>query len=145
MFREEIPEVKKEGFLVVSRDLYSENQKQPIACKITDKNITFTKSSIVALVNCEKVLIEINVDTKQIIVAPAAQGDKDSVRWIKSPKDVTPRIIECSRFTNQVYDIWKWDKEKSYKGKGKVVSVDKKIMILYDFKDAEAVEKKNRG
>lgn len=145
MFREEIPEVKIEGFQVVSRDLFSESQRQALSCRITKKNITFTKSSIVALGNCERIRIEINVDTRQLLATPVTQSDKDNVRWIKGVKDPSPRTIDCPKFTQQLIDKWSWEKEMVYRGYGKLISVDKKLMIMYDFSKPEKLNKKIRG
>lgn len=145
MFEQNIPEIKLDGFKVVSKEMLHDAARQPISCKFTTHNITFAKSAIVSLGTCERIRIEINTDTKQLLAIPVTQNDKDNVRWIKGVKDPTPRVIECIKFTNQIFDLWEWDKEYYYRALGKLVSSDKKLMLLFDFENAEKIAKKAKG
>ena len=59
------------------------------------------------------------------------------MKWMKGDKAAKYCKISCSTFTRQLYDEWGWDKEARYKAYGRIVQVDKKIMILFEFDTAE--------
>lgn len=58
------------------------------------------------------------------------------------PKEPITRKLDCIRFTSQLYAKWGWDSESVYRAKGRIVTAEKKIMLLFDFTDAESWKKK---
>lgn len=90
-----------------------------------------------ALNNCERVRIEINVEKRMILLVPVTAKDKDNVRWLKAGKEPQARRIDCSAFTTLLYKNWGWDKENVYRASGRVVTSEKKVMLLFEFEDTE--------
>lgn len=133
-----ILEIKTDGFQVVSADMF-----RPLARVFTPAltiwptSLSFSKAAVTALNNCERILIRINQDAKSILIAPVTEKDKDSIRWIKSVEDPQSKKLDCVPFTSQLYKTWEWDYNNVYRASGKLVSVDKKVMLLFDFTSAE--------
>ncbi len=133
-----ILEIKTDGFQVVSADMF-----RPLARTFTPAltiwptSLSFSKAAVTALNNCERILIRINQSTKSILIAPVTEKDKDGIRWIKNVEDPKPKKLDCMAFTSQLYKTWDWDSNYVYRTSGKVVSADKKVMMLFDFTTAE--------
>ena len=79
-----------------------------------------------------------------MLVVPVTEKDKDNVRWTKNSKDPAVRMIECVAFTSQLYESWHWENELAYRATGRIVSSDKKVMLLFDFSDAESWKYKEK-
>ena len=104
---DEIQEIMLEGFQVVSGELFtgSFTLSDPRAT-LWNNSISFNKAALSALNGCERVRIEINPNTKGMLLIPVTKKDKDNVHWVKGVKTPTPRKIECKRFTSQLYKTW---------------------------------------
>lgn len=89
--------------------------------------------SVYALNGCDRVRIEVNLQTKCILIVPVTAKDKDGIRWTKNVKTPVAKKIECKVFTRQLYEMWNWDSSFGYRAVGQLVSADKKVMMLYDF------------
>ena len=136
---EEIREVSLDGFQVVSGDMFRNLTRINVpAITLWYNSISFSKASVTALNNCERVRIEVNPKTRCILLIPVTAKDKDGVRWAKTGKDTQPRKIDCLAFTSQLFDGWGWDRKYVYRATGHIVSSDKKIMLLFDFNDPES-------
>lgn len=134
----DIPEISTEGFQVVGGEMFNHiTRKSEPSCSINFNSISFNKMSVSALNSCERVRIEINPKTKCILIVPVTVKDKDGIRWTKNIKEPIGKKIECKPFTSQLYEMWKWDMEYGYRAIGKIVSADKKVMMLYDFSEPE--------
>ena len=96
----------------------------------------FNKASVTALNSCERIRIEVNPNDQRILLIPVNSRDKDAVRWVMG-KDLQPRKIECLRFTSQLFESWDWNEGNVYRTIGRIVSSDKKVMLLFDFSDPE--------
>lgn len=101
-------------------------------------SISFSKASVQALNNCERVRIEVNPSTKCLLIVPVTIKDKDNIHWVKNVKDPQARKIECKAFTAQLFETWGWKPDYVYRTTGRVVSVDKKVMLLFDFSEPES-------
>lgn len=135
---EEIKEVSMDGFQVVSGDMFRSFTRVNLpAITLWYNSISFSKAALIALNNCERVRIEVNPKTKCILLIPVTAKDKDAVRWAKTGKDMQTRKIECLAFTSQLFDGWGWNKNYVYRSTGRIVSSDKKIMLLFDFSNPE--------
>ena len=98
-----------------------------------------------ALNNCEFVRIEVNPKTKCLIVLPVSSSDKNSIRWIKGTKEFSIRNMESKRFGDQVYQAWGLDKEYNYRAVGRLVTANQKVMMLFDFSNAESWKTQKEG
>ena len=134
----EIQEISLEGFQVESGDEFTSRQRfnEPTAT-LNSNSISFSKAALTAVNNCERIRIEVNAQAKAILVVPVTIKDRDNVRWTKSQKEPAPRKIECVAFASQLYKIWNWNKEETYRATGRVVKADKKVMLLFDFTKPE--------
>ena len=143
---DEIQEISKEGFQVVSGEMFRRVLRlgQPTAT-IWPSSITFSKASLQALNMCERIRIEVNSAKHCILIIPVTEKDKDNVRWLKTGKDPSARKIECSAFTSQLYDSWGWKKDLAYRVVGRVVTAEKKVMLLFDFSVPESWKFKDKG
>lgn len=139
----ELPEISMDGFQVVSGELFVHptTKKEP-SCTIRNTSIFFSKPSLYALNCCERVLIKVNSKTKCILLVPVTAKDKDGVRWIKGIKEPTTRKIECRAFTSQLYKTWELNPDMVYRTYGRVVTANKKVMMLFDFSDSESLKSK---
>ena len=129
-----IPEINIEGFQVVSADMF-----RP-ALRLFDPTMTlwytsigFSKATVTTLNNCERIRIEVNNLQKKILIVPVNSNDKDGIKWLKDAPEPSSRRIECASFTNQLFKLWDFDSKRAYRAIGKPVSVDRKLMILFDF------------
>ena len=142
---ESIQEISRDGFQVVSGDMFRRafRVSAPTAT-IWPNRISFSKAALVALNKCERVRFEVNASKRCMLVVPVTEKDKDNVRWTKNSKDPAVRMIECVAFTSQLYESWHWENELAYRATGRIVSSDKKVMLLFDFSDAESWKYKEK-
>ncbi len=139
-------EINLEGFQVVSGEMFAHlPRKSEPTCTIFPTAISFSKSAVELLNGCEHIRIEINPKTHGLLVVPVNSKDRDGVRWIKSVKAVNPKKIECSTFTKQLYETWGWEDELRYRTSGKLVTADNKLMMFFDFSNAEVWKKSEVG
>ncbi len=132
-------EISLDGFQVVSVDLFTHPTRQnDPACTLWSNSICFNKAALTALNNCDRVRIEINPQKRCILIVPVTAKDKDSIRWSKNIKDPVPRKIECKVFSSQLFKMWEWDPEYVFRAIGRLVISEKKVMLLFDFKEPES-------
>lgn len=87
--------------------------------------------------NCEAISIMLNKDKKQILISPSPTANANSVAWRKG-KNVTKYCkISCTTFARKLFDDWGLDDTYRYRTIGRMVQSDKKVMILFDFAQAE--------
>lgn len=133
-----IEEVSLEGFQIVASDMFVHlPRKSDATCTIWPTKLSFSKLVLSSLNNCEYVRIEVNPRTKCLIVLPVSSGDKNSIRWVKGTKELSVRNMESRRFGEQVYKSWGLDMDYNYRAVGRLVTANQKVMMLFDFNDAE--------
>lgn len=133
-----LEEISREGFQVVSSEMFMHSNRQSSpACTLWYTSISFNKMAFTALNNCERVRLEVNPKTRCLLIIPVTAKDKDGVRWSKNIKEPVARRIECRAFTNQLYDTWGWKQDYVYRTPGKIVTSEKKVMLLFDFSAPE--------
>lgn len=143
---EKIQEISRDGFKVVSGEMFRRAFRMSApSSTIWPNKISFSKAALTALNNCERVRFEINEDKHCLLVVPVTEKDKDNVKWTKSSKVPTVRMMECTAFTSQLYESWNWKKDYTYRTSGRIVSVDKKVMLLFDFNNAETWQYKEKA
>lgn len=135
---DEIPEISLEGFQVIHGDIFRGRQRSSYpAATLKFNSISFNRAALSALHNCERIRFEINPQTKAMVIIPVTAKDVDNVSWTKNGKEPTPRKIECIGFASYLFELWKWNKEFTYRSTGKVVTADKKVMLLFEFSNPE--------
>jgi hypothetical protein len=45
--------------------------------------------------------------------------------------------MDCKAFTSQLYQSWGFDPEYVYRSYGRIVTADRKVMLLFEFKSPE--------
>ena len=133
-----IEEVSLDGFQIVSSDMFvHHSRKSDATCSIRPTKLSFSKLVLSSLNNCEYVRIEVNPKTKCLMVIPVTSSDKNCIRWIKGQKEFIIRNMESKSFGNLIYSTWGLNPDYNYRAIGRLVTVNKKVMMLFDFNDAE--------
>ena len=108
-------------------------------------SISFSRAALQALNMCERIRVEVNPTKRCILIVPVTEKDKDNVRWLKSRNEPAARKIECTDFTSQLYDSWGWKKDLAYRVTGRIVTAEKKVMLLFDFSLPESWKHKEKA
>lgn len=138
-FESEIRNISLEGFQLVKCKYFS-RMSEPVM-SLFPTAISFSVAAHEALNGCESVEILVNELKKSILVKPSLSAkDSEAVKWRKGKDKPKYSRIECSIFTKKLYSSWKLDNNLSYKSMGKIVQCDKKVMLLFEFSDAEVWE-----
>ena len=134
----EVNEISMEGFQVISGDYFYGPQRLMVpSMTFWDGSIGFSKQDVILLNGCECILLQINADAKKIIAVPTTSKDADAVHWIKNKRTNDPRKISCKKLTDQVYEMWGWNRDHIYRARGKLVTAGNKVMLLFDFSEPE--------
>ena len=134
---DEVQDISMDGFQVVSADLFC-NYLRFDAPTITlwIDQISFSKAAVKALNNCERIRMEVNSQSRQILLIPVTTKDKDGIKWmITEPHG---RKLECRAFSEKLYQAWGWDTDRVYKVPGRIVVSDQKIMLLFNFNNPDS-------
>ena len=131
---DEVQDINMDGFQVVSAELFN-NYQRADAPTITlwINQISFSKAAVNALNNCERVRMEVNSQTRGILLIPVSVKDKDGIKWMLTGKETHGRKLECRAFTERLFQIWQWDPDRVYKASGRIVVSDQKVMMFFDF------------
>ena len=134
-----IDEVTLDGFQVVKSELFSSKSylRGNPTCTIWPSKICFNRVSLRSLNNCEYVRIEVNPRTQCLVAIPVSSSDKDALRWVKGQKEFDTRSMDSKPFFVELYKTWKLDLKNNYRTNGRLVSVNGKVMLLFDFSKAE--------
>lgn len=136
---ETVTDISLEGFKVVSSDyFYAPTRMQVPTLTVWDGSIGFSRQDLAMLNNCENVMIQVNTESRKIIVIPSTSKDKDAVRWIKRTNPLEARKLTCKRLTDSLYSAWEWDINYIYRTTGKLVTANNKVMLLFDFSEPES-------
>ncbi len=132
-----IQEISLEGFQTVSSDMFK-RPPQPIAVTMTlwDTSIGFSKAAIFALNCCERIRIHVHPTLRCILIAPTTENDAESIRWLRANKAPASKKMGSASFGEYIYTLWGLDPNLAYKTTGRIVSVDNKVMLLFDFSNA---------
>ncbi|MGI6700744.1 MAG: hypothetical protein ACOX6G_10610 [Christensenellales bacterium] len=134
-----VPEISMDGFQLVSSEMFREpSRRYDATCTIWHDSIAFSKVSVTSLNGCERVLLKVNPEDKRILIIPCTIKDKDAIRWTKYVKEPVPRKMDCRSFASRLYQMWNWKKDFVYRTSGRLVTSDKKVMLLFDFSSPES-------
>lgn len=133
-----IEEMTLEGFQIVSASMFHHPpRKCEATCTIWPTRISFNKLTLEKLHYCDYIKIQVNPTTKCLLLSPVTSSDKDSIRWVKGEKEKFLRNLESKAFGEQLYQKWGLDADYNYRTVGRLVTVNQKVMILFDFNHPE--------
>ena len=133
-----IEEMTLEGFQIVSASMFHHPpRKCEATCTIWPTRISFNKLTLEKLHYCDYIKIQVNPTTKCLLLSPVTSSDKDSIRWMKGEKEKFLRNLESKAFGEQLYQKWGLDADYNYRTVGRLVTVNQKVMILFDFNHPE--------
>ena len=113
---DEIQEINLEGFQVVSGDLFTNyTRTSNPTVTLWHNSLSFSKASLTLLNGCERIRVEINPNSKCLLIVPVTIKDKDL------------------------------DPEFVYRTIGRVVTAKNKVMILFDFNKAESWKQSSKA
>lgn len=130
-----LQEVELQGFQLV-KSQYFARQVDP-SMTLWETAVSFGTASFDALDKCEFINMYVDYDKRKILIKPTTSKDRDAIKWIKNMEKPVSARLECSLFARQVFESWKYDKKYRYRAYGKLVQSDKKVMLLFDFANAE--------
>ena len=133
-----IEEMTIDGFQIVSASMFHHPpRKCEATCTIWPTRISFHKLTLEKLHYCDYIKIQVNPTTKCLLLSPVTSSDKDSIRWVKGEKEKFLRNLESKAFGEQLYQKWGLDADYNYRTVGRLVTVNQKVMILFDFNHPE--------
>ena len=133
-----IEEMTIDGFQIVSASMFHHPpRKCEATCTIWPTRISFNKLTLEKLHYCDYIKIQVNPTTKCLLLSPVTSSDKDSIRWMKGEKEKFLRNLESKAFGEQLYQKWGLDADYNYRTVGRLVTVNQKVMILFDFNHPE--------
>lgn len=130
-----LKQVSLDGFQVVNSTFFS--SMSPPAMTIWIDSVSFSQTAYQSLNNCEAINIMVNKESRLILIGPVSSSTTNAVIWKKGKDVVKYSKISCSTFTKQLFEDWKLDEKARYKAIGRLVQVDKKVMLLFEFTNAE--------
>ena len=132
-------EISLDGYQVVNKELFQNNYgRHQITMTMWPNAICFSKSAIVAMNSCQHIRLHISKTDKTVLIGAATEKDPNSIKWVTGLKEVNPRKLDCPKLAAPLYQKWNLDKVKVYKTIGEIVVVDKKVMLLFNYDDAES-------
>ena len=136
---DEVQDINMDGFQVVSADLFCNYQRfdAPTLTLWIDQ-VSFSKAAVKALNNCERIRMEVNPQSKKILLIPVTIKDKDGIKWMITGKEPHGRKLECKAFSEKLFQAWGWDIDRVYKAPGRIVISDQKVMLLFDFSNPDS-------
>ena len=139
---EQYNEISMDGFKVVSSDFFcTVSRVSAPTITVWDGSIGFSKQDLLLLNSCENVLMQINAENKKILVVPTSSKDKDAIKWVKKTNPIEAKKFSCPKLTDNLYDAWNWDKDYIYRATGRLVTVQNKVMLYFDFSEPEKWKK----
>lgn len=124
-----------DGFQVVNSSLFCSMSSPTMS--IWNDSISFSQATYIALNNCEAISIMVNHKNRSILIGTVQSSSPNAVAWKKGKEVVKYSKISCATFTRQLFEEWGLDSEARYKAIGRMVQAEKKVMILFEFANAE--------
>lgn len=130
-----LKEVSLNGFQVVNSSLFI-SMSAPYMTIWSD-SISFSQASYAALNNCEAIAIRVNNAERAILIETVPSNSPNAIAWKKGKDTVKYTKISCTTFARQLFDDWGLDVQAKYRAIGRMVQADKKVMVLFEFANAE--------
>ena len=131
-----ISDVNLEGFQVVHSGYFLKQQAPQMT--LWRNAVQFNTMAYLMLSKCECIKMMIHNKARQILIQPCASKDPDAITWLKNPNDAKTTKLLCEALTRQIFVSWDLDKALHYRTNGTLVRSDERLMMLFDFKSAEA-------
>lgn len=128
-------EIDIKGFQVVNSQYFS-SMTAPSMTVWAD-SISFSVSTFTALNSCDAISLLLSKDSKAILITPTSSHDLNAIEWRKNSSAQKYCKLSCATFARKLFEDWKLDERCRYKALGRMVQVDKKIAILFDFGQCE--------
>lgn len=131
-------EISLDGFTTVKSQFFA-RQIEP-AMTIWNSAIGFNAPCFQALQRCEFVEMLINGPGKQIAIRPISSKDPNAINWLKGqkPEKATTTRLECTALMHPLFEKWNYDSNKRYRTVGRLVLVNRNLILLFDFNEATA-------
>lgn len=129
-----LSDISLDGYQLV-RATYFEKYIEPIMT-LWHTSVAFGQGCYSALGNCEFIHIMLNDEEKSIIIRPTNSKENEALSWRRSGKEAKYNKMDCAMFTRKLYERWSLKPEYHYRATGRLVQCDKKLMILFNFKEA---------
>jgi len=141
-----LEEINLDGYKIVRSEMFSHlPRKTDATCTIWPYKIAFSKVALVALNDCDFIRMQVNPSNKCLIIAPTTSSDVNCIRWTKGTKERLVKHMESAAFGTDLYRSWGLDPEYNYRATGRLVTANKKVMMLFDFNDPEIWRSKKDG
>lgn len=140
-----IEELNMDGFQIVNSEMFNHaSSRYNVTCSIWPSKISFSRMTLEKLNFCDYVKIQVHPENKCLIVAPVTSSDKQSIRWTREGNEKEFRNMESKMFGEYLYRIWKLNPKSNYRTMGRLVSSNKKVMMLFDFSRAEVLKSRSQ-
>lgn len=133
-----LSEINLDGFQVV-KGQYFQKQAEPILT-LWPTAMAFGQGAFQAFHNCECIQVFLNSLNKSILICPASSNAQDAVAWRHTKAEPKYSKVDCPQLARKLFEQWGFRKECHYKTVGRLVQVDQKLMILFDFNNPEIFE-----
>ena len=134
-----IEDISLKGFIVVKHEFFK--QERTPAMTVFRRKVSFGKECQLALGKCQSVQMMINFDSRQIIVRPMSSSEEDTIVWYKEDlKNPFVGDFACTPLMARVFREWGLDPRYRYKTKGRIVKSDRKLMLMFDFNEADTYD-----
>lgn len=133
-----LTDISLEGYQLV-RATYFEKYIEPIMT-LWNTSIAFGLGCYSALGNCEFINIMLNDDEQSIIIKPINSKENEALSWRRSGKNAKYHKMDCAMLARKLFERWKLNPKYHYRATGRLVQCDKKLMLLFDFKESVACE-----
>lgn len=130
-----LKQINLDGFQLVNSSLFSSLNAPSMT--IWPDSVSFSQAAYAALNNCEAISIMINNVAKSILISTVPSNSANAVLWRKSKSVAKYCKLSCATFARQLFEDWKLDEKARYRTIGRMVQVDKKVMVLFEFENAE--------
>ena len=133
-----LEEVNMDGFEVVHSNMFLSFPKktQPI-CSLWPDKLSFNSMTLKTLHGCEYIRLEVSARQRSILITPVNSSDKDCIRWVRGDRQLVLRELYSKTFAENLYHMFHLDSQQNYRARGRLVSSGSKVMLLFDFKEAE--------
>ena len=129
-----LTDISLEGYQLV-RATYFEKFIDPIMT-LWNTRVAFGQGCYTALGNCEFIHIMLNDADHSILIKPTNSKEDEALAWRRSGKEAKYNKMDCAMFSRKLYEKWKLNPAYHYRATGRLVQCDKKLMILFNFKEA---------
>lgn len=140
-FNGELDEISLAGFQIVGSKFFGKAQGASMSLQM--RGIVFNSAAVKELNNCEAIQMLVNEKQKSVLIKPISSHDGDAIIWNKG-KDKQYSRLECTSFAMHLMNIWGYKENLKYIAKGRLVRVDHKVMMMFDFKDPIIFDGKKR-